>query len=91
MMKKKPIKTIAEPVYEELKEIFPEEVDIPNMEEINPFEMQIVWVDSQVNNKNSKKYQEELQKYSNIKVICYEKYEELSNLMNKQNMKKILY
>ena len=87
MMKKKPIKTIAEPVYEELKEIFPEEVDIPNMEEINPFEMQIVWVDSQVNNKNNKKYQEELQKYSNMKIICYEKSEELSNLMNKQNMK----
>ena len=87
MMKKNPIKKIAKPVYEELKEIFPEKVDISNIEEINPFEMQIVWVDSQVNSKNNKKYQEELQKYSNIKVICHEKSEELSNLMNNQNMK----
>ena len=87
MMKKEPIKKIAKQVYEELKEIFPEEANIPNMEEINPFEMQIVWVDSQVNSENNKKYQEKLQKYSNIKIICYEKSEELSNLMNKQNMK----
>ena len=87
MMKKKPIKKIAKPVSEELKEIFPEKLDISNIEEINPLEMQIVWVDSQVNSKNNKNYQEELQKYSNIKVICHEKSEELSNLINKQNMK----
>ena len=87
-MKKKPIKKKVAAVYEESKEVLPEESDISIMEDSNPDEMQIVWVDSQVNSKINKKNQEEIQKCSNIKLICYEKSEEVRNLMNKPEMER---
>ena len=82
MMNKEPINKKVAVIYEESKEVLSEESDISIIEDSNPDEMQIVWVDPQVNMKNNKKYQEEIQKCSNIKLICYEKSEEVRNLMN---------
>ena len=84
MMKKEPIKENLRAMYEESKEVLPEDADISS----NPDEMQLVWVDPQVNIKKNKKSQEEIQKCFNIKLICYEKSEELENLMNNPEMKR---
>ena len=84
MMKKEPIKENVKAMYEESKEVLPEDADISS----NPDKMQIVWVDPQVNMKKNKKSQEEIQKCSNIKLICYEKSEELENLMNNPEMER---
>ena len=88
MMKKEPIKKKVAAMYEESKEVLSKESDKSILEDSNPDEMQIVWVDPQVNTKNNKKYQEEIQKCSNIKLVCYEKSEEVINLMNNPEMER---
>ena len=84
MMKQELLKENVRTMYEESKEVLPEDADISS----NPDEMQIVWVDPQVNMKKNKKSQEEIQRYFNIKIICYEKSKELENLMNNPEMER---
>ena len=82
----KTFKVLQELTEEESKEVLPEVADIP--EEANLDEMQIIWIDPQVNITNNQIYQEELQNNSNIKLICYEKSEELRNLMKTPEMER---
>ena len=88
MIKKEPIKKKVAAMYEESKEVLSKESDKSILEDSNPDKMQIVWVDPQVNMKNNKKNQEEIQKCSNIKLVCYEKSEEVINLMNNPEMER---